>query len=461
MQGRSGGLGLSGGYSNERGKNDYPFLFQRAGAPDTSLSRKHADYRKEEVYFNGNVKADEYSTVEFSVQNVKADRGAPGPIFGAGDFSLARETDKDVNVHLGYHDERVSGTLLSLNTGFQYGYETYVDPNPVFPLNSFYKNILVNVNPQVQSVLTDEDRIIVGGEFVQGILQGNDFGVTIQRTQSSVYVSNEYTLQFNRLTFDRLVFYETLRYDHFSDVGHAVTPKVGMNLRVLQEGDLRIRASYGQSFRAPSFNDLYYVPFNNPALHPEHSKSLDAGILGGGSFWGTHSVEATYFYADTRDRIIFDPLSIIPVNIGRTLSQGVESAYRGRLFDGFVDLSLSYTYTDARKRNSASATDSTFDKQLTFIPQNLFKGAVAIHIQPFTISIFRLFTGVRPVNEDNSQTLPANSLTNASLSVNTPFKSIKVSAKFEVDNLSDVRYQVYPNYPMPGRTYKVDFGVTY
>lgn len=458
-QGGSGGLGIVAGYSNERGKDNYPFSFHRPNTPDTSIDRVDADYRKNELYINGNLNTDEYSSLSLSVQNVNADRGSPGPIYSASDRSLARENDKNVNIHLGYRDDRISGTELSLNTGYQYSYETYVDP--AYLMNSFYKNLLVSLNPQFQAILTAEDRLIAGGEFVQGILEGNDFGARIQRTQTSVYLSNEYADETARPMFDRISLFQTLRYDHFSDVGHALTPKVGFNLRMIRTGDVRLRASFGQSYRAPSFNDLYYVPFNNRELQPEHSQSFDAGVLARGVLWGEHSIEATYFSATTKDRIVFDPVSYVPVNIGKTVSQGVESSYRGELMDGTAEIVLSYTYTDARKRNSSSTTDSTFNKQLAFIPQNLFKAVLSLHLQPFTINMFRLFTGVRPVNEDNTESLPSYSLTNANIVASVPFGPWEVSAKVEVDNVFNVQYQVYPAYPMPGRTYKLDVGVEY
>jgi vitamin B12 transporter len=458
-QGGYSGFGLAAGYSNEQGKNNYPFSLESPNAPDARLNRQDADYRKNELYFNGDLKTDEHSSIDFSVQHVNADRGAPGPIYSPGDLSLARQKDNDVNAHFGYRDDRISDLQFSINTGYQYAFETYVDP--AYVIDSFYKNLLLSVNPQIQAVLSKEDRVIAGGEFVQGILEGNDFGARIQRTQTSAYISNEYALQISRPMFDRVLLFQTLRYDHFSDVGQAFTPKLGFNLRLLRDGDVRLRASYGQSYRAPSFNDLYYVPFNNPALQPEHSQSFDVGLLGSRTLWGEQSVEVTYFNAITKDRIVFDPISYIPVNVGKTVSQGIESSYRSEWLNGAIELNLSYTYTDARKRDRASGTDSTFDKQLVFIPQNLFKAALAVHVQPITVNIFRLFTGMRPVNQDNTTSLPAYSLTNANITTSIPLGKWKLSAKVEADNIFNVQYQVYPAYPMPGRTYRLDVGVEY
>lgn len=60
------------------------------------------------------------------------------------------------------------------------------------------------------------------------------------------------------------------RVERYSDVGKASTPKVGLDWRPLT--DLTVRASYGKSFRAPSFQDLRTGPTvtaYQPALLPD------------------------------------------------------------------------------------------------------------------------------------------------------------------------------------------------
>ncbi|MBA5760025.1 TonB-dependent receptor, partial [Escherichia coli] len=38
------------------------------------------------------------------------------------------------------------------------------------------------------------------------------------------------------------------------------------------------RVSYGNAFRLPSFNDLYYPGYGNPNLSPERSTSVEAAL---------------------------------------------------------------------------------------------------------------------------------------------------------------------------------------
>jgi outer membrane receptor protein involved in Fe transport len=49
-----------------------------------------------------------------------------------------------------------------------------------------------------------------------------------------------------------------LRYDHYSDFGSTTNPKIGLGWK--PTGDVLVRATWGTSFRAPSFRELYEPP---------------------------------------------------------------------------------------------------------------------------------------------------------------------------------------------------------
>lgn len=457
MQGGLEGIGIAGGFSSERGQDDYPFKIQRPNLPDSTLTRSDADFRREESFVNGEFRPDDRSSVTVSLQNILATVGVPGDMAFSNNSSLARQNDRDVNAVLGYRDNHQSGLEFDMTTGLHYSLERYSSPG----YYTYYKNTYFTIDPNARIALASTDRLIIGSGFANGILESFDFGIPFTRRQISLYTSNEFVKEFEGELCDHLSLYQTLRYDDFSDVGNALTPKIGMNLRIVKAGDVRVRASYGTSFRAPSFNDLYYPGFSNPGLRPEHSQSFDFGLLADGIFYGEHSAEVTYFNVHTVDRILLDPVTYIPVNIGKTVSQGIESSYSGRLLAGAVEIGLNYTFTEARKKNSSSPSDSTFDKQLVFIPQSLFKGSLTVHLEPVTISLFRIFTGVRFISEDNSQSLPAYSLTNVNITARMPMGSWKLTFKGEISNMYDVSYRWFPGYPMPGRTFRLSVGIDY
>jgi len=159
-----------------------------------------------------------------------------------------------------------------------------------------------------------------------------------------------------------------LRYDDFDTFGSSFTGRA--TAAWLSPGKaLKLRASYGTGFNAPSFLELYGVAtgyVGNPTLRPERSGGGDAGLD-----WylpakrGTLS--ATWFRTQTRDLIVYD-FSVTPgttQNVGRALAQGVELEARLELAPG-LKLRAAYTYLEAddltdaarllrRPRNSASA----------------------------------------------------------------------------------------------------------
>jgi len=98
---------------------------------------------------------------------------------------------------------------------------------------------------------------------------------------------------------------------------------------------LRLTASYGTAFKAPTFNDLYYPLFDNPALQPETSRSAELGLRGKHG-WGGWSVNA--FQTRIEDLIVFDGMTTdathpfgMPINVGEARIRGVELSGNTRL----------------------------------------------------------------------------------------------------------------------------------
>ena len=75
----------------------------------------------------------------------------------------------------------------------------------------------------------------------------------------------------------------------------------------------RVTAGYGTAFKAPTFNELYYPFFGNPALRPESSRTAEAGLAWRGERVGLH-LDA--FETRVRDLIAYDASLGLPNNLG-------------------------------------------------------------------------------------------------------------------------------------------------
>ncbi|WP_017925920.1 TonB-dependent receptor domain-containing protein [Thioalkalivibrio sp. HL-Eb18] len=67
----------------------------------------------------------------------------------------------------------------------------------------------------------------------------------------------------------------SLRYDDNEQFGDKVTGQVAWGFQMTDP--LRLRASYGTAFKAPTFNDLYFPGFGNPELAAENSRTFELG----------------------------------------------------------------------------------------------------------------------------------------------------------------------------------------
>ncbi len=117
--------------------------------------------------------------------------------------------------------------------------------------------------------------------------------------------------------------------------------------------DLRLRASWGQGFRAPNFNELYYPGFfgffaGNPALRPERSDSGELGL--DWRMTGRQSLALSLYRTRVSDLIAFQGLDFQALNVAKAAVEGAELEYR--LEHGALALQGNATWQDARDRDS-------------------------------------------------------------------------------------------------------------
>ncbi len=156
--------------------------------------------------------------------------------------------------------------------------------------------------------------------------------------------------------FDRLILSGGRRWDDHSSFGSVATDRASAVFLVRETGS-KLRGTWGEGFRAPTINDLFFPQFGNPDLKPERSESWDIGV--DQRLWRDRvRLGITYFDNRFRDLIVFDPSAVppacppdaifgCPVNIGRARTKGVEVAAAVDLLETLT-VSGSYTYTDSK-----------------------------------------------------------------------------------------------------------------
>jgi len=135
------------------------------------------------------------------------------------------------------------------------------------------------------------------------------------------------------------------RLEDNDQFGDHVTGNVGLAWKA--ESWLRLTATWGTAFHAPTFNDLYYPGFSNPQLQPEESRSTELAAEG---LWQSLHWSVHAYQTDIGNLISFDPVTFTPQNIATARIQGVELA--GDWKHGPWSLSGQLTLLDPRDRTA-------------------------------------------------------------------------------------------------------------
>nr|WP_242007557.1 TonB-dependent vitamin B12 receptor [Luteimonas cucumeris] len=207
---------------------------------------------------------------------------------------------------------------------------------------------------------------------------------------------------------------------------------------------LRIGASYGTAFKAPTFNELFFPGYGNPLLQPETSESIELSLRGEHG-WGGWSLNAF----DTRidDMIAYDAnLGDFggPNNIDRARIQGLE-AVADTMLAGW-NLRASATWLDPRSdgddRNRGHVLPRRARRSGRFDADRDF-GA-------FSLGASVTGAGARYDNLANTTRLSGYGLTDLRIGYAL---NIDWSLQLAASNVFDKRHETAALYNQPGRNY--------
>jgi vitamin B12 transporter len=178
------------------------------------------------------------------------------------------------------------------------------------------------------SVQTPLGEALVVADYLRQSVQtpGNDFAVTQRRVLG---LSAGLHGQEASHTWQGSV-----RHDRNSQFGKQNNGALGYGFDVTPQW--RVGASLGTSFKAPSFNDLYYPGFGNPNLKPEEGKSLELSVRYARP---SHQLRAAFFEHRIESYITAGPSAF---NVKRARVDGLSLSYEGSVCDGLLSASLEH-----------------------------------------------------------------------------------------------------------------------
>jgi len=324
------------------------------------------------------------------------------------------------------HSVAFDGTL-DQTLGVAYTHKRTANLSPDSP-ESLNTGSRIKVDWQGAVKLAQEQTLVLGAEHARDEISDP---LAASTTDDAGYIELQ-----SRLGQD---FYSAInaRYDHNDRFGSKVTYRVAP-LYVNPATGTRFKASLGTGFKAPTLGELFqsfpaFFFFANPNLKPETSVGYDVGVEQ--PFVGDKgSVGATYFHNQIRGLITSDLTGTTFANIGRAVTEGVESfvVYTPAKT---LSLRLDYTYTEA--------TDTLLNEELLRRPKH--KGTASASWRPLeglelNASVLTVSSWIDGNRDFSILRLRASGYTVVNLAGSYDF-SPNWSLFGRIDNLLDRQYQ--------------------
>lgn len=249
-------------------------------------------------------------------------------------------------------------------------------------------------------------------------------------SNKAIYINSRLSL-LNR----SLILNAGIRYDDNDISSSKATYRIAGTYN-LHDSGVRVRASYGTGFRAPSFNELFFPFYGNMNLKPEETKSWEIGVEKD-MLKGEMTLWITYFNQRFKDLIQTDPNTWTASNIAKAEIRGLETGLRIRFSKG-LNVSAGYTYLDTEEKETG--------EELTRRPRDKFNIAVSYSYNDLSLMTDFTFVGKR---FDSSVKRYLASYSVANLSMN--YKLSRAITFFtRIENLFDSDYEEAGSYGTPG-----------
>lgn len=460
---------LSAEWVNSSGK--YKFRYRRVNpagelAYDTTAVRQNGDINATRIELNthGTLNSGSWN---FKVFNYNSERGVPGAIVN----NVWRRGERiwDTNSFAQGRYTGFFGKFTTLNNIKYAFYRTHYVNNDdkQVKIDNLYKQKEIYFSSANEYTINDFWKISGSYDFMWNNLDADVYGF-VKPDRISQYLSVATALDFNRVKLQASALgtfiHDRIKGQEAPKDKHIFTPAIFVNGYPLRNKDLSIRAFYKQSFRMPTFNDLYYADMGNSKLSPERVTQYNLGLLydhQSSSFISSARVSADVYYNRVKDKIVAYPkgqqFRWTMLNLGLVDIRGIDLT--GLLtINPYKDLYLTVRgqYTFQRAIDITNPSDNYYRDQIPYIPRH--SGAAVINAQwkGWGLNYSWIYVGERYNQQENIRYNYTQPWYTSDVSLSKDFKLGRVSLRglIEINNLLSQDYDVILNYPMPKRNYR-------
>lgn len=426
------------------------------GEEQNLINNKQSSFN---LFYKLSYAIDDKQQINATTNYYKANNGASGMIDNLTPEAVLEYDNKSYN--LSYDNSKLFKDFSLKSQIYYLDFETKFDnpENPNIP-PSDHDNYALGLELSQAGTLFNGTNIVYGYSFRNDKISSTEVGDKTRDTHSG-HTSITYGKQLKGFV-SNIETAVALRYDSPSDFDDAFSPRLSLTASHGGDINLALIAHLTKSYKAPSFNDLYWpqdaFAVGNPDLVPETGNNYDIGIT---SSYSVLSMSVNYFNNDVENLILWaqDPAVNnlwTPNNISKTSTKGVETSLNVSLFEGKFILNGEYTYMEALDKGPDK---NKHNKYIIYRPKNKYDITATIKYKSFEWNTIYHYVGLRYTNATNTKWLESVNTIDTNLTYRFNINKLSLNSTFEISNILDESYMRVLGTAEPGRMFKASLGV--
>ncbi len=224
------------------------------------------------------------------------------------------------------------------------------------------------------------------------------------------------------------------------------------------------RLKFSREYRAPTLNELFWVPGGNLDLLPEMGWNQELLLSSKNVFKAGIDLETNFFHRKIDNWILWAPLDNqllwSPYNLGAVRSYGIdlESSKEHLIGTVLSRWAVGYNYNRSENLVELAVPEIAAGDQLIYTPKTKVYVSHSSNYKGTSLDINANYTSaVSGINED----LSSYWLLSASLSWELHLGKLKNTVSLNIENLTNSNYRVIERRPMPGRYYQLNWRINF
>ena len=412
------------------------------------------------LYYNDSTR----KSFDLKIYGYISERGLPGSVILYNPHAEERLKDKVFFVQGNYKHRIFSKLTTKLIAKYNYSYNHYTDRNVMYTdgklsqkstQNELYLswiNLWQVATPITFSIAVDESL----NTLVSDITDREPTRNTIQAAANLRYNYKE----FLSATIGSVMTHlreTTKKGSHFQDLDR-VSPYLSV---IIKNKQLSATIMLKNTYRVPTFNELYYTTLGTTGLKPEDAGEMDLGVSYSGRKFST---SVNLYHNIVENKIVAIPTLYIwkMSNYGKVKITGIDIGADKFFAVNNLHFDLSARYSYQKAIDVTDNKSKLYKNQIPYTPLHSGSGSLTARYKDWALNVIGFVSGKRYFLAYN---IPDNEIESyaefsASIAKKIKIKNIGCTAKFSCINLTDRHYDVIKYYPMPGRQYQLNLSFT-